>query len=59
MVGPKKGTIVTCMAKVKEHGERDGIKQTMIQRPTKVHNQWQRLDLTKQRRSSDRLFLFN
>ncbi len=32
----KKGTIVTCMAKVKEHGERDGIKQTMIQRPTKV-----------------------
>jgi hypothetical protein len=32
----KKGTDVTCMAKIKEHGERDGIKQTIIQRPTKV-----------------------
>jgi len=24
------------MAKIKEHGERDGIKQTIIQRPTKI-----------------------
>jgi len=31
-----KGSQVTCMAKVKEHGERDGVKQTVIQRPTKV-----------------------
>jgi len=27
---------VTFMAKVKEHGVRDGVKQTIIQRPTKV-----------------------
>lgn len=31
-----KGTLINCMAKIKEHGERDGIKQTTIQRPTKV-----------------------
>lgn len=31
-----KGAQVTCMAKVKEHGVRDGVKQTIIQRPTKV-----------------------
>jgi hypothetical protein len=30
------GDIITCMAKVKEHGEREGGKQTIIQRPTKV-----------------------
>lgn len=30
------GSQVTCMAKVKEHGVRDGVKQTIIQRPTKV-----------------------
>lgn len=30
------GDIITCMAKVKEHGERHGAKQTIIQRPTKV-----------------------
>ena len=27
---------VSCAAKVKEHGVRDGVKQTIIQRPTKV-----------------------
>ena len=31
-----KGAQVTCTAKVKEHGVRDGVKQTIIQRPTKV-----------------------
>ena len=31
-----KGAQVTCMAKIKEHGVRDGVKQTIIQRPTKV-----------------------
>ena len=31
-----KGAQVTFMAKVKEHGVRDGVKQTIIQRPTKV-----------------------
>jgi hypothetical protein len=30
------GAQVTFMAKVKEHGVRDGVKQTIIQRPTKV-----------------------
>ena len=30
------GDKITCMAKVKEHGERHGAKQTIIQRPTKV-----------------------
>ena len=30
------GSQVTCMAKIKEHGVRDGVKQTIIQRPTKV-----------------------
>lgn len=30
------GDIINCMAKVKEHGEREGAKQTIIQRPTKV-----------------------
>ncbi len=30
------GAEVTCTAKVKEHGVRDGVKQTIIQRPTKV-----------------------
>ena len=32
----KKGDSVRFVAKVKEHGERDGQKQTIIQRPTKV-----------------------
>ncbi|MAO24649.1 MAG: hypothetical protein CMJ25_28205 [Phycisphaerae bacterium] len=31
-----KGATVTCMAKIKEHGNRDGVKQTIIQRPTKT-----------------------
>jgi len=31
-----KGGTVTCMAKIKEHGDRDGVKQTIIQRPTKT-----------------------
>ena len=31
-----KGAQVTFMAKVKDHGVRDGVKQTIIQRPTKV-----------------------
>jgi hypothetical protein len=31
-----KGSEVSCMAKVKAHEVRDGIKQTIIQRPTKV-----------------------
>ncbi len=31
-----KGAEVVCMARVKEHGERDGVRQTIIQRPTKV-----------------------
>jgi hypothetical protein len=30
------GAQVNCTAKVKEHGVRDGVKQTIIQRPTKV-----------------------
>lgn len=30
------GDKITCMAKVKEHSERKGVKQTIIQRPTKV-----------------------
>ena len=30
------GDKITCMAKVKEHSEREGVKQTIIQRPTKV-----------------------
>lgn len=32
----KAGDKITCMAKVKEHGDREGVKQTVIQRPTKV-----------------------
>ena len=32
----KKGDAVSFMAKVKEHGERDGQKQTIVQRPTKI-----------------------
>jgi hypothetical protein len=32
----QKGSTVTCQAKIKEHGEREGVKQTIIQRPTKV-----------------------
>ena len=32
----KKGDTVSFMAKVKEHGERDGQKQTIIQRPSKI-----------------------
>lgn len=32
----KKGDTVSFMAKVKEHGERDGQKQTIVQRPTKI-----------------------
>lgn len=32
----KKGDTVSFMAKVKDHGERDGQKQTIVQRPTKV-----------------------
>ena len=31
-----KGSKVQCIAKVKEHGDRNGVKQTIIQRPTKV-----------------------
>jgi hypothetical protein len=31
-----KGAQVKCLAKIKEHGERNGVKQTIIQRPTKV-----------------------
>jgi len=31
-----KDSVVTCMAKVKDHGVREGVKQTIIQRPTKV-----------------------
>ena len=31
-----KGNAVVCMAKVKEHGVREGVKQNIIQRPTKV-----------------------
>ena len=31
-----KGSEVTCMAKVKAHDVRDGVQQTVIQRPTKV-----------------------
>ena len=31
-----KGAEVRCMAKIKSHEERDGVKQTVIQRPTKV-----------------------
>ena len=31
-----KGDTVLFMAKVKEHGVRDGAKQTVVQRPTKV-----------------------
>ena len=31
-----KGSDVTCMAKIKDHGVREGVKQTIIQRPTKV-----------------------
>lgn len=30
------GDKITCMAKVKEHSNREGVKQTIIQRPTKV-----------------------
>ena len=32
----EKGSTITCQAKVKEHGEREGVKQTIIQRPTKI-----------------------
>ncbi len=32
----KKGATISCMAKVKAHDDRDGVKQTVIQRPTKV-----------------------
>tara|TARA_R100000935_G_scaffold2177_1_gene6312 strand:- start:110 stop:685 length:576 start_codon:yes stop_codon:yes gene_type:complete len=32
----EKGNAVECMAKVKDHGVREGVKQTIIQRPTKV-----------------------
>ena len=32
----EKGAQVTFMAKVKDHGVRDGVKQTIVQRPTKV-----------------------
>lgn len=32
----KKGTLIDCLARVKEHSECDGIKQTIIQRPTNV-----------------------
>ena len=32
----EKGDLVLFMAKVKEHGVRDGAKQTIVQRPTKV-----------------------
>ena len=32
----EKGDQVVFMAKVKEHGERDGAKQTIVQRPTKI-----------------------
>ena len=32
----KKGDSVRFVAKVKEHGERDGQKQTIVQRPTKI-----------------------
>lgn len=31
-----KGDTVLFMAKVKEHGVRDGVKQTIVQRPTKI-----------------------
>ena len=31
-----KGSEVTCMAKIKNHDVREGEKQTIIQRPTKV-----------------------
>jgi len=31
-----KGDTVLFMAKVKTHGERDGVKQTVVQRPTKI-----------------------
>ena len=31
-----KDNVVTCMAKVKDHGVREGVKQNIIQRPTKV-----------------------
>lgn len=31
-----KGATISCMAKVKAHDVRDGVKQTIIQRPTKV-----------------------
>ena len=31
-----KDNAVECMAKVKDHGVREGVKQTIIQRPTKV-----------------------
>lgn len=31
-----KGATISCMAKVKAHEVRDGVKQTIIQRPTKV-----------------------
>ena len=31
-----KGNAVVCMAKIKEHGERESVKQNIIQRPTKV-----------------------
>ena len=31
-----KGNAVVCMAKIKEHGVREGVKQNIIQRPTKV-----------------------
>lgn len=34
--GWEKGKTVTCLAAVKAHDERDGVAQTVIQRPTKV-----------------------
>lgn len=36
LANAKKGDDVRFVAKIKEHGERDGQKQTIIQRPTKV-----------------------
>ena len=33
---PNKGETVTVIATIKEHGVRDGVKQTVIQRPTKA-----------------------
>ena len=32
--GWEKSTNVKCVAKIKEHSEREGVKQTIIQRPT-------------------------